>query len=88
MKARRPTANQSGEAIKVTTQTCKVLKTVYQKYIKASLKSTNRRSGNAVVKLLACEQVVQGWIPSLVATIDLRDLLSLASKSRYGWNIA
>ena len=36
MRTRGPTANQSGEAIKITTQKCKVIKTVYQKYIKAS----------------------------------------------------
>ena len=31
-----PTVNQSGEFIKLNTQTSKVIKTVYQKYIKAS----------------------------------------------------
>ena len=35
MKTRGPTANQSGETIKITTQTCNVIKTVCQKYIKA-----------------------------------------------------
>ena len=35
-KIRGPTANLSGEAIKVKTQTCKVMKTVYEKYIKTS----------------------------------------------------
>ena len=35
-KNRRPTANLSEEAIKIITQTCKVIKTVYQKYIKTS----------------------------------------------------
>ena len=36
MEIREPTANQSGEVIKITTQKCKVIKTAYQKYIKAS----------------------------------------------------
>ena len=35
-KDRGPTDNQSGEAIKIITQTSKVIKTVYQKYIKTS----------------------------------------------------
>ena len=74
MKARRPTANQSGDAIKVTTQTCKVIKTVYQKYIKASANITNRSSGCAVVKLLTCgASCPEINIPGLVATIDFRD---------------
>ena len=33
-KDRGPTTNQSGEAVKIITQTCKLIKTVYQKYIK------------------------------------------------------
>ena len=32
-KGRGPTANKNGEAIKIITQSCKVIKTVYQKYI-------------------------------------------------------
>ena len=34
MKTQGPTANQSGEAMQIITQTSKVIKTVYQKYIK------------------------------------------------------
>ena len=36
MKTPGPTTIQSGEAIKITTQICKVIKTVYHKYIKPS----------------------------------------------------
>ena len=36
MKTRESTAIQSGEAIKITAQKRKVIKTVYQKYKKAS----------------------------------------------------
>ena len=35
-RGRGQTANQSREAIKIITQTCKVIKTVHQKYIKTS----------------------------------------------------
>ena len=36
MNTRGPTAIPSGEAIKITTQICKVIKTVCQNYIKTS----------------------------------------------------
>ena len=38
-KDRGPTANHSGEVTKIITQTCKVVKTGYQKYIKTSARA-------------------------------------------------
>ena len=35
-KGRGPTSHLSGEAMKIITQTCKVIKTVYEKYVKTS----------------------------------------------------